>query len=102
MVCETNQLLLQKPHLYGISLASAKLEATQIFFFSPLQKVQGPIRKPSEYGNSFMRQRNGTMITFLAVALNGGWGEILNKEHTPGKWTPRSPILSMSSHEGTW
>lgn len=68
-------------------LASAKLEATQIFFFFFLQKVRGPIRKPSEYGNSFIRQRNSIRITFLAEG--GRWWRL---GWDAGQWTHASQM----------
>lgn len=43
----------------------------QLRFFFFLREVRGPIRKPSEYGNCFIRQRKCTKITFLAEG--GHW-----------------------------
>lgn len=56
------------------------------FFFS-LQEVWGPIRKPSEYGNCFIRQRSCPSITFLS----GRWPLM---EAGVGFWTTNTSVAS--------
>lgn len=37
------------------------------------------------------------------MAADGRWGEVQDNEHTPRKWTQRSPThSSVCSQEGTW